>query len=168
MAQISEKLAIQTKDSHSSTPWAERLESIKAGAFGAVGAALMFGLLIQVNGWILVPHVAAFSGLPTWNDGIGLLLNGAIAKLSGFLFGITYRYIIRQDSNPHLKSGAVGAFGLVRGLALVEMGVHSSLTVYALGLLILESLVLFSGVRLILDWAISAKWLKPFQTDNLS
>jgi hypothetical protein len=40
------------------------------------------------------------------------------------LFGVTYRYIIQEDSNPQLKAGAVLAFGLVRGLTVLDIGLN--------------------------------------------
>ncbi len=48
--------------------------------------------------------------------GLGTLLSQGGIVLSCLLFGVTYRYIIRRDlGNLQLKSGAVAAFGLVRG-----------------------------------------------------
>lgn len=90
----------------------------------------------------------------------GLLLV-AIAQLSGFLFGVTYRYIVRQDNNPHLKAGAVGAFSLVRGLAQIEAcGSGASISLWLLFLL--ESFALFLGARLALDRAINGGWVKLY------
>lgn len=38
--------------------------------------------------------------------------------MSCFLFGPVWRYAVREDlENPHLRSGVVGAFGIVRGLS---------------------------------------------------
>jgi hypothetical protein len=51
-----------------------------------------------------------------------VLLSGIILGFSGFLFGVTYRYIIRVDTNPHLKTGGILVFGLVRGLTQIEVG----------------------------------------------
>lgn len=143
--------------------WAERLESLKAAAFGAIAATLIFSLLIQLNGWLIVPQIPILAGLPTWATGPRLLASGAIVQLSGALFAITYRYIIRQDQNPHLRSGAVGAFGLVRGLAQVDMGLHADLSWPALALLVGESFVLFGGIQWLLEWAIANQWVRPFK-----
>ena len=82
----------------------ERLESLKAGVLSAVIV-------------VLVDSVAAISVSSRAED---LTLRLGIVALSGFLFGVTYRYAVRGDSNPHLKSGVIGAFGLVRGLAQLE------------------------------------------------
>jgi hypothetical protein len=134
--------------------FAERLESLKAGSFSAIAAAIIFSSLTLLHGFL--PDFLPLSQPPATLTSLGI--KGAIAVLSSFLFGITYRYIVRQDQNPHLKSGAVLAFGLVRGLAQVELLWQTP----AIGLAVLvgESLLLFAGDRLLLDWALSRAWLK--------
>jgi hypothetical protein len=145
---------------------AERLESVKAGLVGALTASLLFGALLLLQGWLSL-RFAPLAALLLSADSLRLLMGGAIAALSGFLFGITYRYIIRQDQNPHLKDGAVLAFGLVRGLALVEGILHEPIALLPsallpLVLLVTESLLLFAGIRLVLDSALAGGWVKPF------
>lgn len=140
--------------------WAERWQSLKAGILGAIAAALMFGILLQLNR-LAVTQFSELDALLTWQDGVVVLLDGAIAKFSGFLFAVTYRYIIRQDQNPHLRSGAVGAFGLVRGLALVEMA-WQQVPPVVLVILVVESFLLFGGVRIVLDWSLAKGWILPF------
>lgn len=141
----------------------ERIESLKAGILGAVAAAFAFGMLILLNDRGLASQLPGITGLPTAQNFSSLVISGAIAKLSGFLFGVTYRYIIRQDKNLHLKSGAVLAFGLVRGLAQVDVA-HLQTTWLPLVLMVGESMFLFAIVRLILDWALAQQWVKPFQS----
>ena len=82
---------------------------------------------------------------------------------------MTYRYVIRDDRNPHLKSGAVLAFGLVRAIPQVESVISEMIgsipnlkDVLPLAILGLESLILFAAARIVLDWAIARKWVKPF------
>ena len=36
------------------------------------------------------------------------------------LFGLVYRYAVRQDSNPQLKQGVVGAFVITRTLSMLQ------------------------------------------------
>lgn len=131
----------------------ERLESIKAGGVGAGAAILAWGGLRLAHA--LYPPL--LSPIPTYFPA-----SAAIALFSGFLFGITYRYIIRQDRYPHLKSGAVGAFGLVRGLAQAEASLHQVQDLLPAAIAVGESLMLLAIVRLALDWALSQRWLKPF------
>jgi len=146
--------------------WAERMESLKAALLGAIAALCCLGIFIHVNSVVLVPQWPQTSGVPTWMLGTDLWLNAGIAQFSGALFAITYRYIIRQDQNAHLRSGAVGAFGLVRGLAQIELGWHTELQWPAFIAFGVESFLLFGGIQLVLDWAIAHRWLKPFASAN--
>ncbi len=146
--------------------WIERWESLKAGGIGAIAAGTLFALFTVVNltlvdrQWIVTPtHSLA---LHPDNLGVTIAVSGSIAILSGFLFAVTYRYVIRHDQNVHLKSGAVAAFGLVRGLAQLDLGWQTEVAPLSLIALLLESLVLFAGVRVALDWAIAHSKVKPF------
>lgn len=83
--------------------------------------------------------------------GVFLFLRAVVAWLSGFLFGVTYRYTVRSEpANPFLKDGVVLAFTLVRGLAPVET-VDSSFDGPLLIVLVIESLLCFAIARLTLD-----------------
>lgn len=130
----------------------ERIESVKAGLIGAIAFTLTSLVLLVVQSL-----VSDFSLKLNWILGIEL----AIGAVSGFLFGVTYRYIIRSDRNSHLQDGAVLAFGLVRGLALVERNLVLS-ELLSLAGLVLQSIVCFEIARLILDLAIARKLIKPF------
>ncbi len=141
---------------------AERIESVKAGLLGAATSGLVFGALTLVESWLRTPHSVFLTPSLIRADGFEIIISDAIAAFSGFLFGVTYRYIIRQDRNPHLRSGAVFAFGLVRGLALVEGRLDEPMVLQTLVSLGLESLLLFASVRFVLDGALVAGWLKPF------
>jgi len=140
---------------------AERQESVKAGLLGAVvGVPLILGLS-ALNGKLGVLNPDLFSPIAAtnWQQ---VIVGSAIALFSCFLFGVTYRYIIRQDANPHLRSGAIGAFALVRGLAQLETIWQSSSWPVWLTLLS-ESFALLMGVQIALDWAIAQGWVKSFQ-----
>jgi hypothetical protein len=148
---------------------AERIESLKAGVMGAIASGLMFGLT-EIGYHFVLPLLGVdragmdgkmvhfplglqFLGWQGW-------FQGAIVLLSGFLFGVTYRYVVRQDSNPHLRTGAVMAFGLVRGLA--QVGEMAQLDVLLAGAQMVESVLLFAGAGLVLDWAMQQGWVKAF------
>ena len=81
----------------------ERIESGKAAAIsGAVGtlASIPVALTLVGDNNTLVETALSLAGV----------------LVSCFLFGLTYRYIVRRDlENTNLKAGAVAAFGLVRG-----------------------------------------------------
>ena len=129
----------------------ERIESVKAGIVGA--GAFSITELIVLFAEIIIPVL-------TLNPS-GTIIDIAIGAISGFLFGVTYRYIIRGDRNSHLNDGAVLAFGLVRGLALVERDITSS-ELLSILFLIISSVVCFAIARLVLDLAIAGKFIKPF------
>jgi hypothetical protein len=155
------------------TSMTERIESLKAGTLSALSVTLVY---------IAIAVASANGAIPLGNDfllpaqvdllrdfqigiNINLFVKVAMAFLSGFLFGVTYRYIIRDDDNPHLKSGAVLAFGLVRGLALIEGEDNFFDSFWLLGILVIESIIYFAIARFTLDWAISHNWLKPFTSN---
>ncbi|HEY9599409.1 MAG TPA: hypothetical protein V6D33_17230, partial [Cyanophyceae cyanobacterium] len=71
----------------------------------------------------------------------------------------------RDDKNPHLKDGAVLAFGLVRGLAPVEIQAQFTDSIWLWGVLGIESIGCFAIARFTLDWAIHQHWVKPFTSD---
>lgn len=148
----------------------ERWESLKAGAVAAIAFGLVYGLAWGANyyfggqGGGHWPALALdFGGLvaglnsPSFN-----VINGGDGLLTGFLFGVTYRYIVRQDDNPHLRDGAVLAFTLVRGGGLLELQTGQAGMGPAIALLMVESLIGFAVARSSLDWAMKKQWLKPF------
>ena len=135
----------------------ERIESVKAGIISACFFLFAHLLLLEINTYILASQGEQWSYLhePWWID---FLVEGGIAGISGFLFGVTYRYIIRRDRNSHLNDGAVLAFGLVRGLALIE----KNTLIWSGSIILVESIICFAIARLSLDLALKYKLLKPF------
>ncbi len=142
---------------------AERIESLKTGTLAALSFTLAYSLTLVGNCWVLAEQFEALSALQMTTD-LDLIIRVAVAGLSGFLFGVTYRYVIREDQNPHLKEGAVLAFGLVRGLASIEGQPNWTGALGLLGVLGMESIVCFAIARFTLDWALQNHWLKPFKS----
>ena len=97
----------------------ERIESVKAGLLTAMAFTFADLIAILLNNFIFARWDMELSLLQVTSQ-LDSLITIASALVSGFLFGVTYRYIIRNDRNSHLKDGAVIAFGLVRGLAFLE------------------------------------------------
>jgi hypothetical protein len=126
---------------------AERLESLKTGIISSFSSVIAFLIAHAINTSLL-------NFPPSW------LISTLFMGFSGFLFGVTYRYIIRTDDNPHLKSGAVMAFGLVRGLAEIDPAFKnidiSTITLPA------ESIFCFAIAATILDFCIQKNWIQPF------
>lgn len=139
----------------------ERIESLKAGTLAAISFTLAYAIAISFNSFILAVRVERLAFLQAALE-IDLLVKVAIALLSGFLFGVTYRYIVRSDRNSHLKDGAVLAFSLVRGLAPVEISNNLIQNAWVLGVVGVESIFCFAIARLLLDLALNRYWIKPF------
>ena len=137
----------------------ERIESVKAGIVGA-GTFAVAELIFFLARATSIYAFPTYNLTPVFLNG-EFLLQVAIGAVSGFLFGVTYRYIIRGDRNSHLNDGAVLAFGLVRGLALIENNLVLSELV-SLIFLIVQSIICFAIARFVLDLAISSKFIKPF------
>jgi hypothetical protein len=136
---------------------------VKAGGIGTLAAGLVFAGLRRLEAYLPTAWVGIdFAALDGQEALLGWLTSWAIAAISGGLFGITYRYIIRRDRNPHLGSGAVLAFGLVRGLATIDTGSLTARSFGALGVAGVESLVLFAIARQLLDWALHSGWVQRF------
>jgi hypothetical protein len=146
----------------------ERIESVKAGSLGGIAAGIGYCLLLTVDKF-WVTEFSRFSfpsggfanraAMPTI---LSLGLDCSIAIISGFLFGVTYRYIIRTDRNDHLNSGAVLAFGLVRGLAQVDGSKFELSQLWLDGIILAQSILLFSIARYAIDYALTRSWILPF------
>lgn len=131
-----------------------RIASIKSGLIGAIA----IGLVATATTWIsTVPAVP----LASPNTSLSWFVNLAVAISSGFFFGVTYRYIVRQDDNLHLSSGAVGAFGMVRSLAIIETLWQDAFTPLLWLLVAGESFLWFAVARYALDFAIQQDWIQP-------
>ncbi|MBE9230653.1 hypothetical protein IQ231_02825 [Cuspidothrix issatschenkoi LEGE 03284] len=141
---------------------AERLESLKAGVIGSISLGLAFLVTTLFNIFWLEKYFPILNNTQIAAINIEMLLSGIIAGFSGFLFGVTYRYIIRIDTNPHLKTGGIWAFGLVRGLTQIETGWVLNNSILPFLILAGESILWFALAAIALDTAISKKWLKPF------
>lgn len=84
----------------------DRAESGKAAALAAAGG--LAGAL---------PLLLSSSSV-----GVQGLLSLAASLAACLLFGVTYRYAVRQDAtNMHLRGGVVAAFGLVKALGAADV-----------------------------------------------
>ncbi|HEY9624412.1 MAG TPA: hypothetical protein V6C78_28915 [Crinalium sp.] len=127
----------------------ERIESLKIGVISGTATSVSFSL-------IALTHSLIVSSSPSLLDWASwpIVVSGAIAFISGFLFGVTYRYVVQAAPNPHLKSGAVMAFGLVRGLAQLDVGLQLQGNPVLMAVQVGESVVMFAIAALILDQVI--------------
>lgn len=143
---------------------AERIESIKAGVVASLAVAIVFCGASLINRLILATRFEPLAGLQVSAAGVSFWVSGVIAAIAGVLFGITYRYVVRQDQNSHLRSGAVLAFGLVRGSAQIDVGVMTQGSLLPFVVLALESVLLFAVARVVLDRAMMDGWVRPFKS----
>lgn len=146
----------QTKQGQASQ---DRIASIQAAGLtgalaGVVGAGLLLLHRAAALGWAAAAAstVDGLAGLTFW-------ISVAIAALSGALFGITYRYAVRQDTNSYLRSGVIFAFSFVRGLALVNVGAAVTMMGWPFLIAITESLLMFSLAAAGLEVALRQGWI---------
>lgn len=139
----------------------ERIESVKAGSLSGIAAGMSYCLMMTVDRLVLGGSARSI---------VSLRLEVSILIITGFLFGVTYRYIIRTDRNDHLNSGAVLAFGLVRGLAQIDVSKVELSQIWMDGLIVGKSILLFSIARYTLDYALAIGLILPFaqQSQDLS
>ena len=119
----------------------ERIESIQVGSISALAFLVPYLLFLIVDRLLLGESLTLI--------GAFVKISGAI--ISGFLFGVTYRYVVRNDDNPHLKDGTVVAFALVRGLVPLQLSTDLIADSGRLSLFLGESFICFLSSRLLLE-----------------
>ena len=140
---------------------AERLNSLKFAILGGVCAGTVSLIVLVVHRVLILGLSPTLTGLVSMAN-ITLLVNGAIAALSGALFALVYRYAVRQDQNIQLNAGVVTAFTLVRGLAQVDAGSAIAQHFWPFLAACSESFLMFGLTALSLTFAMHHHWLEPF------
>ena len=138
----------------------DRIESLKAAMVAGVAAGIVAAVLLLVHRVPSLGWGTAIASIASGLSGSTFWVSAAIAGISGGLFGITYRYAVRQDENFQLKAGVVLAFSLVRGLALVNVAAAVSLRGWPFGVAIAESLLMFAAAAVMLEIAQGQGWVK--------
>ncbi|EOA15575.1 hypothetical protein CARUB_v10005313mg [Capsella rubella] len=103
-----------------------------------------------------------------------LVLPLGVAFASCALFGVTFRYAVRRDlDDSHLKSGAVAAFGFVKGLGMLSRGPPLELSWESLlshgidgAVLVSQSVLIFAFASIALDFCFKMKILRPFPSSD--
>ncbi len=170
---------ISTESEHLSL--ADRIESFKAGFLGTIASVFAFFAIALLDHFVkqglpkislqIFPEIFSQLYLVT-SFGIDkppvLLVKLGMIGFSGFLFAVTYRYIVRGDRNSHLKSGAILAFACIRSFATIDRDlptfIHLSLiqAVLAIAMLFVENIAWLAIVQSILETAIQHKWITAF------
>jgi len=150
---------------------ADRLESFKAGFLGAIASVFAFfaiAMLHHILQNMLVNAPVQLISSFELGDRLILLIKLVMVGFSGFLFAVTYRYIMRHDRNSHLKSGAVLAFALIRSFGSIERDLPTltllplTKMILAIAVLVIENIAWLAIVQSILETAIQHKWIVAF------
>jgi uncharacterized protein with PQ loop repeat len=147
---------------------AERIESLKAGLLGCLCLAIAYFITTLVNSLIFAQYFKILSTMSLNMLDLHWFISASIAAFCGLLFGVTYRYIIRSDKNFQLKSGGVLAFGVVRGLTQLDIGLSCSSSILPFIIMGIESILWFGLAAFAIDTALRFGWIKTFQTNELS
>ena len=136
---------------------AERVESGKAGALAALSGTLLSSPLL----------LSQSTGGAGFGDPVALQSVAGVL-VSCLVFGVTYRYAVRDDfGNDQLKGGVVGAFGLTRGLGAADVFLHgsdaSALETWAqAALLVGEGVLVFAFAAVALEAGFKSGALRAF------
>ena len=157
---------ISTESKHLSVD--DRIESFKAGFLGLIASVFAFFAIAILHHFLQNSlTVQLISSFELGNPFI-LLIKLSMIGFSGFLFAVTYRYIVRRDRNSHLKSGAILAFACIHSFGTIERDL-SALTLlpltqmaFAIAILLLENIAWLAIVQSILETAIQNKWIAAF------
>ena len=139
----------------------ERIQSAKVGVAATLAGAIADAPIA------LLTQTQAFQ--PQWefdHDALALTLA---------LFGVVYRYAVRNDDNPMLKQGVVGAFVLTRALSALTVSPQCTALPLSCGLPLgyldwkmiaqltltsVESAIAFGVAALALEFGFDKGWLR--------
>lgn len=145
---------------------AQRIESAKCAVTGAVTGAVgaaPFTLLHSL--------VSSSNPIAAWEFATDM------AALQAALFTLVYRYAIREDKNPMLNQGVLGAFVLARTLSTIQVSDSCSAVPLQCGALLgyfdwnmivqgaltgAESVALFGAAALAMEVAFKRRWISKF------
>ena len=158
---------ISTESEHLSL--ADRIESFKSGFLGAIASVFAFFAIALLHHLLpkVLPKLHLVNSFEI-DKPLVLLVKLGMIGFSGFLFAVTYRYIVRGDRNSHLKSGAILAFACIRSFGTIDHDlltfIHLSLIqgALAIAMLFLENIAWLAIVQSILETAIQQKWITAF------
>jgi hypothetical protein len=151
---------------------ADRIESFKAGFLGAIASVFAFFAIALMHHFLQNFLTVHLTGQLISSFELGspliLLIKLSMIGFSGFLFAVTYRYIVRRDRSSHLKSGAILAFACIRGFATIERDLPAltllplTQMAFAIAILLLENILWLAIVQSILETSIQHQWIVAF------
>ena len=162
---------ISTESEHLSL--ADRIESFKAGFLGAIASVFAFFAIALLHHLLpkVLPKLHLVNSFEIDKPLILLVKLGMIG-FSGFLFAVTYRYIVRGDRNSHLKSGAILAFACIRSFATIDRDLPTFINLplipvtVAITILLLENITWLAIVQNILETAMEHQWIAGFGSEK--
>ncbi|HBC43143.1 MAG TPA: hypothetical protein DCZ88_14970 [Pseudanabaena sp.] len=150
----------------------DRIDSLKAGCLGAIASVFAF-FVIALCHHFLQNHLTNVQLISNFELDIALMLLIKLAMIgfAGFLFAVTYRYIVRRDRNSHLKSGAILAFACIRSVTTIDHELTSLIQLplismaLAIIILLVENIVWLAIIQSLIETAIQHKWITTFGYD---
>ena len=151
--------------------FAQRIESLKCAVVGAISGSLCLAPFAAYHD-ILYSDALSVNGLAQWE------FDTDMGALEGALFVIVYRYVIREDDNPMLNQGCLGAFVLIRTLSRITTPTSCSALPLSCGAPLgyvnwdminqgllsgVESVALFGGAALAMEVAFDKGFIGKFR-----
>jgi len=99
---------------------AQKLESVKSAVVGALAGGVALTPLALLHDTVFGEYAGIVNGAAQWE------FDTDMGSLQAALFAIVYRYCIREDENPMLNQGIIGAFVLVRVLSKIRVPSYCS------------------------------------------
>ena len=130
----------------------ERIESIKAGVCSSTAGSVA-SAPVKMSGLLSSKGATMATALSQWQFSTGAL------AIELFLFGVVYRCTVRNDDNPMLKQGCIGAFALIRALSSMQVTKLWTPDMWLqLGIYFGESFIAFAFAAAALEFAWDKGW----------
>jgi hypothetical protein len=163
----------ESDDDVSKFGFGQRIESVKCLALGAVAGSLALAPFSLIGDVFFLNVLAPIqtNGVAQWE------FDTDMSALQAGLFAIVYRYCIREDENPQLNQGVIGAFVVTRALSRVVVSSSCSAVVLncgaplgyfdwsMIGQVVIngaEATAMFGATAYAVDWAMAKGWLSKF------
>ena len=146
----------------------QRIESVKCVVVGALSGGIAVTPVSYLHAIIWSQSNQALAQWEYWTD---------MSSLQAALFAIVYRYAIRDDTNPMLNQGVIGAFVIARTMTSIQVSDSCTAIPLTCGsplgyfdwsmisqALVVggESAVLFTAAAAAMDYCLERGWISKF------
>lgn len=107
------------KDDDDKFSFGQKIESTKTAVVGLLAGGIALTPFALIHDVFLGGDFVR-NGLAQWE------FDTDMGSIEAALFAIVYRYCIREDDNPMLNQGVIGAFVLVRALSKIQVPAYCS------------------------------------------